>query len=225
MSSPSPRRPDASASRSSSSAPIRTGATAPISRAPTRACRKRKCSTPFSRNSIAEHPPAALRAAVPRRSRTARCLRRRLTDAPGPTRRSASCRSGAKRRDLVEHALSNARQALGRKLAEDASQAAAARRARRSLRPCTPRRAASRSMTIPTSCGAQAIGAMIVAGPAGFMKAHYRTFNIKSARSTPGDDFGMMREVLTRRFARLAEGDRKRNRIPDALSRPSPTLS
>lgn len=46
---------------------------------------------------------------------------------------------------------------------------------------------------------------MIVAGPTGFMKTHYRTFNIKSEELTPGDDFGMMREVLTRRFKRLAK--------------------
>ena len=53
--------------------------------------------------------------------------------------------------------------------------------------------------------GAQAIGAMIVAGPAGFMKTHYRTFNIKGEGVTPGDDYAMMREVLRRRFARLAK--------------------
>ena len=52
--------------------------------------------------------------------------------------------------------------------------------------------------------GANAIGAMIVAGPEGFVKGQYRTFNIKSATLTPGDDYAMMREVLGRRFARLA---------------------
>ena len=57
--------------------------------------------------------------------------------------------------------------------------------------------------------GTNAIGAMVVAGPDGFMKPHYRTFNIKGEDITPGDDFGMMREVLRRRFARLVkeEGD------------------
>ncbi len=55
-------------------------------------------------------------------------------------------------------------------------------------------------MTIPTSSGTKAVGAMIVAGPAGFMKTHYRTFNIKGEDLTPGDDYGMMREVLRRRF-------------------------
>ena len=53
--------------------------------------------------------------------------------------------------------------------------------------------------------GANAVGAMIVAGPEGFQKAEYRKFNIKSADLTPGDDFGMMREVLTRRFGRLVK--------------------
>ncbi len=52
--------------------------------------------------------------------------------------------------------------------------------------------------------GTNAIGAMIVAGADGFVKNQYRTFNIKSATLTPGDDYAMMREVLGRRFARLA---------------------
>ncbi len=51
--------------------------------------------------------------------------------------------------------------------------------------------------------GTNAVGAMIVAGADGFMKTHYRTFNIKDRDLTPGDDYGMMREVLRRRFARL----------------------
>ena len=51
--------------------------------------------------------------------------------------------------------------------------------------------------------GTNAVGAMIVAGPEGFVKNQYRKFNIRSTDITPGDDFGMMREVLTRRFARL----------------------
>ncbi len=51
--------------------------------------------------------------------------------------------------------------------------------------------------------GSNAVGAMIVAGPEGFRKNQYRKFNIRSESLTPGDDFGMMREVLTRRFKRL----------------------
>ncbi len=53
--------------------------------------------------------------------------------------------------------------------------------------------------------GTHAIGAFIVAGPEGFQKRDYRTFNIKDAELSPGDDFGMMREVLQRRFARLSK--------------------
>ncbi len=59
--------------------------------------------------------------------------------------------------------------------------------------------------------GTNAVGAMIVAGPEGFRKNQYRKFNIRSAELTPGDDFGMMREVLERRFKRLmAEAPRMR---------------
>ena len=54
--------------------------------------------------------------------------------------------------------------------------------------------------------GTNAVGAMIVAGPEGFMKNHYRTFNIKGEDLVAGDDTAMMREVLRRRFARLEEG-------------------
>jgi excinuclease ABC subunit C len=53
--------------------------------------------------------------------------------------------------------------------------------------------------------GTNAVGGMIVAGPEGFQKSQYRKFNIKSTELTPGDDFGMMREVLRRRFARLVK--------------------
>ena len=59
--------------------------------------------------------------------------------------------------------------------------------------------------------GTNATGAMIVAGPEGFRKNSYRKFNIKSG-ITPGDDFGMMREVLERRFARLEKEDPDRGR-------------
>ena len=66
--------------------------------------------------------------------------------------------------------------------------------------------------------GTNAIGAMIVAGPEGFVKKEYRTFNIKSAALTPGDDYAMMREVLSRRFARLlresAEGAAQEGEFP-----------
>ncbi len=60
--------------------------------------------------------------------------------------------------------------------------------------------------------GTHAVGGMIVAGPQGFVKNAYRKFNIKSEEITPGDDFGMMREVLTRRFARAIKEDPDRDR-------------
>jgi excinuclease ABC subunit C len=62
--------------------------------------------------------------------------------------------------------------------------------------------------------GTNAVGAMIVAGGQGFSKSHYRTFNIRSTELTPGDDFGMMREVLGRRFSRLVK-DVPRDQPPD----------
>jgi len=106
------------------------------------------------------------------------------------------------KRELVEAALQNARETLGRKLADSASQTkllsvlGAAVGAVELIR---------RVEVYDNShiMGANAIGAMIVAGSAGFMKTHYRTFNIKSEELTPGDDYGMMREVLRRRFYRL----------------------
>ncbi|MEN3953046.1 excinuclease ABC subunit UvrC [Iodidimonas sp. SYSU 1G8] len=60
--------------------------------------------------------------------------------------------------------------------------------------------------------GTDAIGAMIVAGPDGYIKNSYRKFNIRNADLTPGDDYGMMREVLTRRFGRLVKEDPERSR-------------
>lgn len=67
--------------------------------------------------------------------------------------------------------------------------------------------------------GAHAVGAMIVAGPEGFLKSSYRKFNIKSTTITPGDDFGMMKEVLERRFKRLIkeDPDRKSENWPDLV--------
>lgn len=103
---------------------------------------------------------------------------------------------------LVEHALANAREALGRKLAEGSSQ-------RRLLEGVAERfgllRVPRRVEVFDNShiAGTNAVGAMIVAGPEGFVKGQYRKFNIKSQELTPGDDYAMMREVLERRFRRL----------------------
>ncbi|MGF1621531.1 MAG: excinuclease ABC subunit UvrC [Rhodomicrobiaceae bacterium] len=105
---------------------------------------------------------------------------------------------------LVSHALSNAKEALGRKMAEASSQAklldGVATVFGLEQRP-------ERIEVYDNSHiqGANAVGAMIVAGPEGFAKNQYRKFNIKSETLTPGDDYAMMKEVLRRRFARLAK--------------------
>ncbi|GLQ52770.1 excinuclease ABC subunit UvrC [Devosia nitrariae] len=107
------------------------------------------------------------------------------------------------KRDLVEHALVNAREALSRQLAEGASQRSLLEGvAERFDLEETPRRIEVYDNSHIS--GTNAVGAMIVAGEEGLSKKHYRTFNIKSTDLAPGDDFGMMREVLTRRFTRLA---------------------
>lgn len=103
---------------------------------------------------------------------------------------------------IVDHALANAREALGRKLAEGSSQ----RRLLAALAERFGLASAPRRIEVFDNShiqGTNAIGAMIVAGQDGFVKGQYRKFNIKSENLTPGDDYGMMREVLTRRFKRL----------------------
>ena len=106
------------------------------------------------------------------------------------------------RRDLVEHAANNARETLTRRLTEHASQTKLLAAIGLTF---GVERQIRRVEVYDNShiMGTNAIGAMIVAGADGFMKQHYRTFNIKGEDLTPGDDFGMMREVLRRRFARL----------------------
>jgi excinuclease ABC subunit C len=106
------------------------------------------------------------------------------------------------KKDLIEHALANAREALGRKLAETSSQQKLLRDLAATFGlPRPPQRIEVYDNSHIQ--GSNAVGAMIVAGPEGFRKKDYRKFNIRSADLTPGDDFGMMREVLERRFKRL----------------------
>jgi len=110
------------------------------------------------------------------------------------------------KKELIAHALTNAREALERKLADTATQG-------RLLQGLV----ATLGLTHPPKRievydnshiqGANAVGAMIVAGPDGFIKNQYRKFNIKSEGLTPGDDYAMMREVLQRRFKRLLTSD------------------
>jgi len=106
------------------------------------------------------------------------------------------------KKELVDHAMANAREALGRKLSETASQQKLLVALADTFGlPKPPRRIEVYDNSHIQ--GSNAVGAMVVAGPEGFRKNQYRKFNIRSADLSPGDDFGMMREVLTRRFKRL----------------------
>jgi excinuclease ABC subunit C len=106
------------------------------------------------------------------------------------------------KKDLVGHVVANAREAHDRKLAETASQARLLQGVAETFGlPYVPRRIEIYDNS--HIMGTNAVGGMVVAGPEGFVKNQYRKFNIKSTEITPGDDFGMMREVMTRRFSRL----------------------
>ncbi len=114
---------------------------------------------------------------------------------------------------LVDHALQNAREALGRRLAETSSQARLLAGIAETFGLARPPR---RIEVYDNShiMGTNAVGGMIVAGPEGFVKNQYRKFNIRSTDITPGDDFGMMREVMQRRFSRLI----KEHAAPEAVT-------
>ncbi len=108
------------------------------------------------------------------------------------------------KKDLVDHALTNAREALGRRLAETSSQA----RLLQGMAETFGLSQSPRRIEVYDNShimGTNAVGGMIVAGPEGFVKNQYRKFNIRSTDITPGDDFGMMREVIERRFSRLVK--------------------
>jgi excinuclease ABC subunit C len=123
------------------------------------------------------------------------------------------------KRDLVEHALTNAREALGRKMAESSAQSKLLAGVAETFGLEAP---PQRIEVYDNShiMGTNALGGMIVAGPEGFLKKEYRKFNIKSTELTPGDDYGMMREVLRRRFSRLV----KEEEGGDASARPDLVL-
>ncbi len=120
--------------------------------------------------------------------------------------------------ELVASAARNAREALGRKMAETESQARLLDGLAEAFGLDEP---PGRIEVYDNSHiqGAHAVGAMIVAGPDGYMKSQYRKFNIRGEELTPGDDFGMMKEVLTRRFKRLLkeDPDRQGESWPDLL--------
>ena len=126
-------------------------------------------------------------------------------------------RRGAKRR-LVEYAVANARDALARRLAENASQ----RRLLEGVARTFGLEAPPERIEVYDNShirGSEALGAMIAAGAEGLLKNRYRKFNIRRADLTPGDDYGMMTEVLTRRFSRLLreDGDREGRQWPDLV--------
>lgn len=106
------------------------------------------------------------------------------------------------KKDIVDQAAQNAREALGRRLAETSTQARLLEGFAQTFGLEKP---PARIEVYDNShiMGTNAVGAMIVAGPEGFVKNQYRKFNIRSTDITPGDDFGMMREVMQRRFTRL----------------------
>jgi excinuclease ABC subunit C len=105
------------------------------------------------------------------------------------------------KRSLVEQASRNAAEALSRKLAESASQARLLKEVAKAFDLEEP---PARIEIYDNSHiqGSNMVGGMVVAGPDGFEKGQYRKFNIKDTSLEPGDDYGMMREVMRRRFAR-----------------------
>jgi excinuclease ABC subunit C len=138
-------------------------------------------------------------------------LQEALTTKAGRSVRLEVPRRGAKR-DLIAQALVNAREALARRLSENASQ----RRLLEGVAAAFGLEAPPERIEVYDNShisGRNAYGAMIVAGPDGFIKGAYRKFTINNpAGSEPGDDYAMMREVLTRRFARALKEDPERER-------------
>ncbi|MER8667887.1 excinuclease ABC subunit UvrC [Mesorhizobium sp. M1156] len=115
---------------------------------------------------------------------------------------SISVPQRGEKKDLTDNALQNAREALGRRLAETSTQARLLTGFAETFgleKPPVRVEVYDNSHIM----GTNAVGAMVVAGPEGFVKNQYRKFNIRSTEITPGDDFGMMREVMQRRFSRL----------------------
>ncbi len=120
--------------------------------------------------------------------------------------------------ELVAHAAQNARESLARRMSESATQA----RLLEGLAEAFGLDAPPRRIEVYDNShimGTNAVGAMIVAGPEGFLKSQYRKFNIRGDEVAPGDDFAMMKEVLTRRFQRLLkeDPDREGGTWPDLL--------
>ncbi|WP_095594665.1 excinuclease ABC subunit UvrC [Actibacterium pelagium] len=120
--------------------------------------------------------------------------------------------------ELVSNAARNARESLGRKMSESAAQS----KLLAGLAEAFDLDAPPQRIEVYDNShiqGTNAVGGMIVSGPEGFVKSQYRKYNIKGTDLTPGDDFGMMKEVLTRRFQRLLkeDPDREGETWPDLL--------
>jgi excinuclease ABC subunit C len=120
--------------------------------------------------------------------------------------------------ELVENAARNARESLARKMAESSTQ----NKLLAGLAEAFDLDAPPQRIEVYDNShiqGSNAVGGMIVAGAEGFLKSQYRKFNIKTAAGANSDDFGMMKEVLTRRFERLLKEDpeRKSDAWPDLL--------
>ncbi len=116
---------------------------------------------------------------------------------------------GAKRK-LIDNALHNAREALARRLAESSSQ----RKLLEQVAEIFALEGAPERIEVYDNShiqGSEPYGCMIVAGPEGFRKNAYRKFKIKDPETAAGDDYAMMREVLTRRFQRALKEDPERS--------------
>ncbi len=140
-----------------------------------------------------------------------------LTDRAGRRVELAVPQRGEKA-ELVENAARNARESLARRMSESATQV----RLLEGLAEAFELDAPPRRIEVYDNShiqGTNAVGGMIVAGPEGFVKSQYRKFNIRGAAGSQGDDFGMMKEVLTRRFERLLKEDpgRQSDAWPDLL--------
>ncbi len=127
------------------------------------------------------------------------------------------------KREIMERAMTNAREQLGRRMAENSAQTQLLEGVADVFGLEQPPR---RIEVYDNSHiqGAHALGAFIVAGPEGFEKAQYRKFNIKAEDLTPGDDYAMMREVLTRRFARMMKEEAAESLQPEKWKRPDLVL-
>jgi excinuclease ABC subunit C len=169
---------------------------------------------PFVAQFYAERPPPRL-VLLSHEIEEAGWLEQALAEREGYKIEIVAPRRGEKK-EMVADAQNNAREALGRRLADSAGQ----QRLLEALAAAFGMDKPPRRVEVYDNShimGSAAIGAMIVAGPQGFAKAHYRTFNIKGPVA-PGDDYAMMREVLTRRFSRLLkEAETPAPEDPDAF--------